>query len=147
MWAILLFTFSVAASALAAASLPPEAVVPGILDFGDERTQKVLNAVPSAEVRKDYKLIINTFGGGCEREGNASVIYSSTGASIFVYDITGATRPNVICTAVIKRLPHHVTLRFEKPGEALLQIWGRRVGPETPPMGVPFVLEQRVTVR
>jgi len=98
-------------------------------------------------VRENFQVTINTFGGGCEREGDTSVIMSATGATLIVYDITAATRPDVICTAVVKRLPHIVALRFEKPGEALIRVWGRRVGPETPPLGVPFVLEHRVTIK
>jgi hypothetical protein len=64
-----------------------------------------------------------------------------------VYDLTTATQPDVACTAVLKRLPHTATLRFTQPGEALIRIWGRRVGPETPPDGVPVVLEHRVIVQ
>lgn len=64
-----------------------------------------------------------------------------------VYDFTEATHPGVVCIAVIKRLPHTVTLRFEKPGEAVIRVWGRRVGPETPPLGVPTVLEHPITIK
>jgi hypothetical protein len=128
-------------------STAPEAVLPGIIDFGDERSQGVLTAPESAEVRKDYRLVIKTYGGGCEREGTTSVIFSATGANVFVYDVTTATRPDVICTAEVKRLTHTVVLQFHKPGEALLRIWGRRVGAETPPLGVPFVIEHRVSIR
>jgi len=63
-----------------------------------------------------------------------------------VYDFTTATQPEVACTTMLKRLPHTATLRFSTPGEALIQVWGRRVGSETPRAGVPSVLEQRVRV-
>jgi hypothetical protein len=123
-----------------------EARVPGIIDFGTDGTKDVLSAPTSARVGEDFRIKITTFGGGCEREGDTSVVVLSTGAAVVVYDLTTATHPRVICTAVIKRMPHTVTLRFEKPGKALIQIWGRRVGPETPPFGVPTVLEHRVTI-
>lgn len=125
---------------------PQEALVLGIIDFGAERNKDVLAAPSTARVREDFKITITTFGGGCERAGQTGVVMTASGASVMVYDLTAATHPGVICTAVIKRLPHQVTLRFEKPGEALIRIWGRRVGPETPPLGVPVVLEHPVTV-
>jgi hypothetical protein len=147
MLSVLLFAFALGPGVAASASTASEAVVPGIIHFGDERSQGVLTAPNSAEVRKDYRLVINTFGSGCESVGTASIIFSATGANVFVYDVTTATRADVICTAEVKRMTHRVILRFQKPGEALLRIWGRRVGPETPPLGVPFVLEHRVSIR
>jgi hypothetical protein len=68
------------------------------------------------------------------------------GATIFVYDETTATHPGVVCTTILKRLPHVVTLRFDEPGEKLLRIWGRRMGPEAGPLGEPTVIEQRILV-
>jgi hypothetical protein len=148
MLSALLLSFGMAIGGIASPpSVTQEALVPGIIDFDDDRNRGVLTAPASVGVREDFQVTINTFGGGCEREGDTSVIMSATGATLIVYDITAATRPDVICTAVVKRLPHIVALRFEKPGEALIRVWGRRVGPETPPLGVPFVLEHRVTVK
>jgi hypothetical protein len=46
-----------------------------------------------------------------------------------------------------RTLTHTVTLRFTQAGQALIQVWGRKVGPDTPPTGVPIVLERRVTVQ
>jgi hypothetical protein len=40
-----------------------------------------------------------------------------------------------------------VTLTFDQPGERVLRVWGRRVGPETPGLGVPTVLEQTFNVQ
>jgi hypothetical protein len=40
-----------------------------------------------------------------------------------------------------------LSLRFEKPGQALIRVWGRRVGPDTPPFGVPAILEHRLTIK
>ena len=145
---ILMLSLNLSAAALAA-ELPVQqrALVPGIIDFGDERAQDVITAPKSVQVRKDFQLTINTFGSGCESEGDTSVIYSATGATLMVYDVTIAVRPDVVCTAVMRRMPHIVMLRFEKPGVALLRVWGRRVGPETPPLGVPFVLDHSITVK
>lgn len=145
----LILAISLALAGVAtAAELPVQqrALVPGIIDFGDERAQDVISAPARVGVRKDFQITINTFGSGCENEGETSVIYSATGATLLVYDITIAVRPDVVCTAVMRRMPHIVTVRFEKPGVALLRIWGRRLGPETPPLGVPFVIDHRVVV-
>jgi len=57
--------------------------------------------------------------------------------------IRDSTLPFDGCTGVIKRLPHTVTLRFERPGEALIRIWGRRIGVDTPPLGAPTVRASR----
>jgi hypothetical protein len=77
----------------------------------------------------------------------AVVILSATGADLIVYDVTSATHPQVMCAAVLKRLRHHVTLTFEKPGEALLRVWGRRVAADTPPLGAPALVERRITIQ
>jgi hypothetical protein len=124
-----------------------EAVILGIIDYGEERSKDVVTAPSSVRVGEDFKITITTFGGGCEREGTTSTIRTATGASVMVYDITAATRPGVICAAVIKRMPHSLTLRFERPGQALIRVWGRRVGPDTPPLGVPVTLEHPVTIK
>ena len=89
----------------------------------------MLKAPKTVRAGEDFKITITTFGGGCDREGGTSVVITTTGASVMVYDFTAATHPGIICTAIIKRLPHTVILRLEKPGEALIRVWGRRVGP------------------
>ena len=124
-----------------------EAVVLGIIDFGNEGSKNVVTAPSTVAVGEEFKITITTFGSGCEREGTSSTIITATGASIMVYDITAAIRPGVICAAVIKRLPHEVILRFDKPGQGVIRVWGRRVGPDTPPVGVPVVLEHPVTIK
>ena len=125
---------------------PGDARVPGVIDFGREGEKDVLGAPTAVRVGEDFEVKIVTFGGGCDREGDTSVIYLQTGAAVMVYDLTTATHPRVICPAVVKRMPHTVKLRFEKPGEALIQIWGRRVGADAPLFGRPAVVEHRVTV-
>ena len=124
-----------------------EALVPGIIDFHADRTAEVLEAPASVRAGAEFQITITTFGGGCERAGDTAVLLAEASAAVMVYDITTATQPDVACTAVLKRLPHTATLRFTQPGEALIRIWGRRVGPETPPDGVPVVLEHRVMVQ
>ncbi len=128
---------------------PPtqEARTLGVIDFGDDRTKDVVSAPNTVRVHEDFQVKVTTYGGGCDREGDNGVIITRTGATVMIYDFTAATRPDVICTAVIKRLPHTVTLRFEIPGEALIRIWGRRIGVDTPPLGAPAVIEHRVMVK
>ncbi|HEX7226416.1 MAG TPA: hypothetical protein VF353_01475, partial [Candidatus Binatia bacterium] len=104
-----------AATAKPEARATQEAVVLGIIDFGKEGSKNVVTAPSTVAVGEEFKITITTFGGGCEREGTSSTIITGTGASIMVYDITSATHPGVICTAEIKRLPHILSLRFDKP--------------------------------
>jgi hypothetical protein len=124
-----------------------EARVPGVIDFGQEGKAGVLSAPTTAQVGKNFELNVTTFGGGCDRRGETSVVFLKTGAAVMVYDITAATDPQVICPAVVKRIPHSVKLRFEKPGEALIQSWGRRIASDAPLFGVPSVIEHRLTVK
>lgn len=120
-----------------------EARVLGILD---ENANDALVAPAAVRAGEDFQVTITTTGGGCERAGDTGVIVSENGATVMVYDFTTATHPGVACTMIFKQLRHTVTLRFTKPGEALIRVWGRRVGSDTPPVGAPAVLERRVTV-
>jgi hypothetical protein len=147
LYSILTAHLAYAVTAQPGARATPEAVVLGIIDFGTQGSTNVVNAPSTVAVGEEFKFTITTFGGGCEREGTSSTIITATGASIMVYDITSAIHPGVICTAEIKRFPHSLSLRFEKPGQALIRVWGRRVGPDTPPVGIPAILEHRLTIK
>ena len=123
-----------------------EARMPGIIDFHNDGKTGVFTAPETVKAREEFEVTISTFGGGCEREGDTFVVVTSAGASVMVYDFTTATSPEVVCTQELKRLNHTVTLRFAEPGEMLIRVWGRRVGPDTPPVGVPILIEHPVTV-
>jgi hypothetical protein len=90
---------------------------------------------------------ITTFGGGCDRAADAAAIVDAAGATLVAYDFTRATTPDVVCTAILQRLTHTVTVRFDQPGDMVLRLWGRRVGPDTSAAGVPEVIEQHVLVQ
>jgi len=124
-----------------------EARVPGILDFRGEGTQNMLDAPNTVRAGETFTVTITTVGSGCEREGDSAVLLAESSAAVMVYDFTTATRPGVPCTAILKYLPHEVALRFATPGEALIRVWGRKVGQGTPPAGEPTVIERRVSVR
>jgi hypothetical protein len=133
---------------LGATSPPPPAQaqrVPGILNF--RGTQEAITAPATVGVGQEFQVTIATFGDGCVEKGDEGVILSDTGASIFVYDLTTATQPGVVCTTILKRLQHTVTLRFTQPGEKVIRVWGRQEGADTPPLGVPVVFEVRVLVQ
>ena len=122
---------------------PQEARVLGLLD---ERANDV-SAPDTVLSGEDFQVTITTTGSGCERAADTGVLVSEDSATVMVYDFTTATRPGVACTMILKRLRHTVNLRFTKRGKALIRVWGRRVGSDTPPAGAPIVLERRVTVR
>lgn len=116
----------------------------GLLNF--QGTQDPIIAPATVGVGQPFQVTITTFGNGCVEKGDEGVVISETGASVFVYDFTTATRPGVVCTTILKRLQHTVTLTFTQPGEKVIRVWGRQEGPATP-LGVPVVLEQRVLVQ
>ncbi|HEX4947892.1 MAG TPA: hypothetical protein VFZ34_14565 [Blastocatellia bacterium] len=130
----------------AASTQPQEARILGLLDF-NEPEGDVITLPKTVRVSEDFQVMITTYGGGCERAGDTGVVLSQTGATIMVYDFTVATHPGVACTMVFKRLPHTVTLRFTEPGEKVIQVWGRRAGGATTPLGTPVLLERKVTVQ
>jgi hypothetical protein len=123
---------------------PQEARVLGLLAESANDTFVAPGAVLAGE---DFQVTITTTGSGCERAADTGVIVSEDGATVMVYDFTKATHPGVACTMILKRLRHTVTLRFTRRGKALIRVWGRRVGSDTPAAGAPIVLERRVTVR
>lgn len=128
------------------ASVSKEARVLGIIDFNSE-SQNVITAPQTVKAGKDFEVRISTQGGGCEREGDTSVILLENAASIIVFDFTTATQPGVVCTMILKRLSHTATLRFANPGEVLIRVWGRRIAADTPPDGVPLIVERKITVK
>lgn len=123
---------------------PAESRIPGMLDSQSDDT---ITAPATVAANQDFRATIITTGGGCEREGDASVVLSENSASVMVYDFTTANRPGVACTMILKRFSHTVNLRFSKPGEAIIYAWGRQTGPTTSPFGAPVVLEKRILVR
>jgi hypothetical protein len=141
-----LLPFAILLGSAVAASAPDEALVPGIIASPGAALPDVVSAPERVRVREDFGIRITTFGGGCEREGPTSVVLSETGAEVMVYDVTRATHPDIVCAAVIRRLPHTVTLRFEKPGQALIRVWGRSAASAASPFGEPIVLEHRIAV-
>ena len=122
---------------------PLESRVLGLLD---ESANGTLVAPATVLAGEDFQVTITTTGSGCEREADTGLIVSEDAATVMVYDFTKATRPGVACAMILKRLRHTVTLRFTKRGKALIRVWGRRVGSDTPLAGAPTVLERRVTV-
>jgi hypothetical protein len=122
------------------------ATVAGIVSFHADGTTGVINAPATVQAGEAFQVTVNTFGGGCETAGNTQVALSDDGATLAVFDQTTATSPDVVCTAILKRLAHTVNLTFDKPGEYTLAVVGRRVGPETPAEGIPFTVEHTVTV-
>jgi hypothetical protein len=140
---VLLILF--AAAAFVSAQTAKEARVIGIIDLNSQ-SENVIETPKSIKAGKDFEVKILTAGGGCEREGETSVIMEEASASIFVYDFTSATAPGTVCTQIFKRLSHTATLNFKNPGEITIRLWGRRIGSDTPPGGEPMILEKKVKV-
>ena len=126
-------------------SLEP-ARVPGIIDYGDGRTEDVISVPSSVRANQEFQVTVNTFGGGCEESGDTEVAVTKRRATLTVYDLTTATRPGVVCTMILKRIPHTATLRFANIGQARIRVWGRRVRSGPSSVGEPVVIEHRVLV-
>lgn len=122
-----------------------EARVLGIIDYNGQ-SQNVIKAPNSVKPGKEFDVKITTQGGGCEREGDTSVVMMQNGASITVYDFTTATQPMVVCTMIMKTFTHTATLKFDQPGEMLVRVWGRAIASDTPPDGAPVVVEKKIKV-
>ena len=118
----------------------------GIIDFYTSGTNDVIAAPSSVRVGEDVQVTVTTFGGGCERAGGVDVTMTSNTATLAVYDYSTAG-PDVACTTELKRMPRTVTLRFPASGQAVIRVEGTRMGPETPPAGIPTFLEHRLAVQ
>lgn len=132
---------------LAQMQRPNAARILGLLDVSPGERADTLKAPTTAKVGESFPITITTSGGGCESAGDASVILGDLEANVTVYDMTVATRPNVACTMIFKRMPHTASIRFSKPGDAVIRVWGRRTGSDTPSFGSPTVIEYHVKVQ
>ena len=119
--------------------------IPGALGFDNSQLSEAISAPASAEANKDFQISIITSGNGCVSAGETDVVLSDSSADIFVYDLTSATRPDVVCTMILKQLTHTATLRFTKSGKAIIRVWGRQQSGS--PFGKPVVVEKTITVR
>lgn len=122
-----------------------QARVPGMLYSESEQPSGAISAPPAVEVNKEFNITVTTSGNGCVTKGDTSVVLSDAGADVFVYDLTTATQPGIVCTMIFKKLEHTATLKFTKKGEAVIRVWARTQG--NSPMGEPVVVEKRVKVR
>ena len=121
--------------------------IPGAIEI-ETATGKESNllAPAVAQAGRDFKVTISTYGGGCESKGGEEVTVSENTAIVEVYDFTTATSLSSVCTLQLKQFPHTVTLRFEKPGEAIIKIVGQREVNSSIWRRRSFVREHRLTV-
>jgi hypothetical protein len=89
----------------------------------------------------DFQVAAITLGGDCERAGETGVDVRCGVATVTPYDYTARTAS---CTDILRFLPHTPMLRFAPPGEAVVRLQGRRVGPDTPRDSVAISVEKRV---
>jgi len=122
-----------------------EARVLGIIDYNGQ-SQNVITVPHGVKAGKEFDVKITTQGGGCEREGDTSVVMTENGASVTLYDFTTATQAATPCTKILKTFSHTATLKFDQPGEMLLRVWGRAIAADTPPDGQPVVVEKKIKV-
>jgi hypothetical protein len=116
--------------------------IPGTIEIETATGEKSNLLAPAvAQAGRDFKVTIYTYGGGCESQGD-----SENTAIVKVYDFTTATSLSSVCTMQLKLFPHTVTLRFAKPGEAIIKIVGQRDVNSGFWRRRPFVRDHRLTV-
>lgn len=119
----------------------------GVIGFDDGRLLNNAIKLPeTVEVNKEFQITVTTSGGGCESAGDTGVFQTDNSADVFIYDLTTATHPEIACTLILKRLEHTATLKFKKPGEAVIRVWARKLGGKSP-YGEPVIVERRVKVQ
>lgn len=108
----------------------------------------VLKVPDVVRANEDFRVTITTVGSGCERGGDSTVLLQGMTATVIVFDSTIVDPPeNFVCAAAVFQFVHEVTLRFTKPGEALIRTWGRTRGSYSNYYGDPVVVERRVMVQ
>lgn len=117
----------------------------GIVMLYRTEPERPLAAPDTVRAGADFQVTVTTLGGGCERKGETESEVRGAVATVTPYDYTDAAAQ--VCTDILKLFPHTATLRFAAPGEALLRVHGRRVGPDTAREGVAVTLEKRIVVR
>ncbi len=118
----------------------------GVIGFESENLSDGIKAPPTVEANKDFEITVTTSGNGCFSQGDTGVILNESSADVFVYDLTTATRPGIACTMILKQFEHKATLRFSKAGEAVIRVWARRQGGNSP-FGEPVVVEKRIKIQ
>jgi hypothetical protein len=124
--------------------------VPGLIDLEDAFGMTSYFQAPAmAEVDKDFEITIFTYGGGCESKGDEEVAISGNTATVKIYDRTTAGY-HVACSLFRASFDHTVTLRFTKPGKAIIKIVGQREvisnNPTRRPIRKPFVDKRFITI-
>ncbi len=123
------------------------AMVPGVIGFDSEDLSDAVKAPETVKANEEFQIMVNTSGNGCFSKGETSVVMGSDmTVDVFVYDFTVATRPGTVCTLILKNFSHTAALKFEKTGEAVIRVWGRKQGGSSP-FGEPVVIEKRIRVR
>ncbi len=133
-----------AACAASPGEQEPEDRRVGILRLYQTEPPAALVAPDTVRAGVDFQVSATTLGGGCERAGETEVDVQGGVATMTPYDYTARSAS---CTDILRYLPHTVVLRFATPGEAVVRLLGRRVGPDTPQSGMRITVEKRVVVR
>lgn len=125
--------------------------VPAVLELVGHGTKDVIVAPDTVRRGAEIRVIITSFGSGCEREAESEVSLSGNTAMVSVYDYSRAPASGpllrAVCTAEVRRLPRMLTLRFPEAGEARIRARGVRVAPGPRRGRESMVLEKRVVVR
>lgn len=97
--------------------------IPGIIDYygGPVRV-----TVPgAAESGKPFAVTVVTYGGGCTKKGEATVMVEALRAEVKPYDYD-TSAPQLDCDDMLRVYEHTVTVSFDEAGTAEIVFLGQR---------------------
>jgi hypothetical protein len=95
---------------------------PAWIEFGDDKPNLV---APASVARgESFAVTFNTYLGGCEEFAFVGV--DETDDQIEIRPINVVHHGSGKCAQILRHLSHSVTVKFEHPGEKLIQLQGLR---------------------
>jgi hypothetical protein len=99
-------------------------------------------APDSVAVGSSFVVVVESYGGGCIRDGGTEVALDGLAADVRPFDYFPVPSSDRVCTADLRIIEHPAALRFTRSGRATVRVHGRRE-----PGDVPVVVERTVVVR
>jgi hypothetical protein len=113
---------------------------PGVLSVG---SPPVVTVPAEGAVGVPIPIIVETFGGGCVRQGDTESNVSGLAANVTPYDSVVVHLPShMACTDDLRRYTHHASLTFAAAGSATVRVHGT-----VQPNGTAIIVERTIQIR
>jgi hypothetical protein len=100
----------------------------------------------TVRARADFDVVVRTFGSSsCVRADGAHVRASDRFAEITPLDSYLVGPEGLLCSADLAEHPRRISLRFVSPGEAVVQVRGRRLTTSSDTHEI-VIITERITV-